>query len=258
MIETTHCKLSIFLTWKQFKTKSIAKDSKQKEFLFFSFFFSISIISTKDLFNSKKFELLVSQKSETLLSVTVLIFKNFFSSFWMISYFFEFRKAKNDHTKKIKKFNSKIEKIRTNKFSIDELTEEQTNEHEVKTIFSSISNFFSFIEENDINDDWFFFAELFEIEKTANDATEQNAKNRKKIKVESQNSQSEWTFSSTINSAKKQTTHTNFFFKSFSKSNFEISFQSFSSKNETDAKNSTKQINKYQNLHNNQRFLRWW
>jgi hypothetical protein len=39
MIETTHCKFSIFLTWKQFKTKSIAKNSKQKRFFFLFFLF---------------------------------------------------------------------------------------------------------------------------------------------------------------------------------------------------------------------------
>jgi hypothetical protein len=213
MIETTHCKLSISLTWKQSKTKSIAKDSKQKKFLFFSFFFSISIISTKNLFNNRRFEFLVSQKSETLFFVTVLTFKNFFSFFWTISYFLEFKKAEDDYTKKIKKFNSKIEKIKASKFSIDESTEKQTNEHEIKTILSSISDSFSFIEENDINDDWFSFAELSEIEKTINDATKQDVESRRKIKVESQNSQSEWTFSSTANSAKKQTTHMNFFFR---------------------------------------------
>jgi hypothetical protein len=46
------------------------------------------------------------------------------------------------------------------------------------------------------------------------------------------------------NSAKKQTAHTNFSFKLSSNSDFEISFQSFSFKDETDEKNSTKQINK--------------
>ncbi len=42
MIETMHCKLSIFLTWKQSKTKSIAKDSKQKKLLFFFFLFNFN------------------------------------------------------------------------------------------------------------------------------------------------------------------------------------------------------------------------
>jgi hypothetical protein len=46
------------------------------------------------------------------------------------------------------------------------------------------------------------------------------------------------------NSAKKQAAHTNSFFKFSSNSDFEIFFQSSSSKNEIDAKNSTKQINK--------------
>ncbi len=70
----------------------------------------------------------------------------------MISYFFEFKKAENDHTKKIKKFNSEIEKIKTNKLSIDELTEEQTNEHEVKTTSFSISDSFFLIKEIDADD----------------------------------------------------------------------------------------------------------
>jgi hypothetical protein len=159
MIETTHCKLSIFLTWKQSKAKSIAKDSKQKKLFFFFSFFSISITSTKNLFNNKKFELFVSQRFETLLSVTILTFRNFFFFFWTISYFFEFKKAEDDHTKKIKKFNSKIEKIRTSKLSIDESTEKQTDEHEIKTISFSISNFFFFTKKNDA-DDWFSFAKF--------------------------------------------------------------------------------------------------
>jgi hypothetical protein len=46
------------------------------------------------------------------------------------------------------------------------------------------------------------------------------------------------------NSAKKQTAHTNFFFKLSSNSDFEISSQCSSFKDETDKKNSTKQINK--------------
>jgi hypothetical protein len=46
------------------------------------------------------------------------------------------------------------------------------------------------------------------------------------------------------NSAKRQTVHTNFFFKLFSNSDSEISFQSSSFKDETDEKNSTKQINR--------------
>jgi hypothetical protein len=160
MSEATHCKFSISLTWKQFKTKSIAKNSKQKRLLFFSFFFSTSIISTQNLFNSRKFEFLVSQKSETLFFVIVLTFKNFFSSFRTISYFLEFRKAKSDHTKKIKKFNSKIEKIKTSKLSIDESTERQTDEHEIKTISFSISDSFFFTRKNDA-DDWFFIREVF-------------------------------------------------------------------------------------------------
>jgi hypothetical protein len=144
MIETTHCKFSISLTWKQFKTKSIAKDSKQKEFLFFSFLFSISIISTKDLFNSKKLKLLVSQRSETLLFVTILIFRNFFSSFWTISYFLEFKKTESDNTKKIKKLNSKIEKIKTSKFSIDEIDRKANRRtRNKKNFFFNLKFFFS-------------------------------------------------------------------------------------------------------------------
>jgi ATP-dependent Zn protease len=46
------------------------------------------------------------------------------------------------------------------------------------------------------------------------------------------------------NSVKKQTAHMNFFFKLSSNSNSEIFFQSSTFKDETDEKNSTKQINK--------------
>jgi hypothetical protein len=104
------------------------------------------------LFNNRKLELFVSQRSETLLSVTVLTFRNFFSSLRTISYFFEFKKVESDYTKKIKNFNSEIEKIKASKLSIDESTKEQTNEHEVKTIFFSISASFFLTKENDVND----------------------------------------------------------------------------------------------------------
>jgi hypothetical protein len=46
------------------------------------------------------------------------------------------------------------------------------------------------------------------------------------------------------NSAKRQTAHTNSSLKLSSNSDFEISFQFSSFRDETDAKNSTKQINK--------------
>jgi hypothetical protein len=104
------------------------------------------------LFNSRRLELLVSQRSETLLSVTILTFKNFFSSSRTISYFFEFKKVESDHTKKIKKLNSEIEKIKASKLSIDESTKEQTDEHEVKTTSFSISDSFFLTKENDADD----------------------------------------------------------------------------------------------------------
>jgi hypothetical protein len=84
--------------------------------------------------------------------VTILTFRNFFSSSRTISYFFEFRKAESDHTKKIKKFNSEIEKIRANKLSIDESTEKQIDEHEVKTTSFSVSDSFFLTRENDADD----------------------------------------------------------------------------------------------------------
>jgi hypothetical protein len=106
----------------------------------------------------------------------------------MISYFFEFRKVENNHTNKIKKFNSEIEKTKSNKLSIDELTKKQTNEHEVKTTLFSILNSFFSVNEND-SDNRFLFAKFSKDEKITKDSTNSNAESREKIKIESQNSQ---------------------------------------------------------------------
>ncbi len=66
--------------WRQSNRKSITKNSKQKEFLFFSSSSSISIISTQDLFNDERFELFVSQRFETSLFMTNFSLKILFSS----------------------------------------------------------------------------------------------------------------------------------------------------------------------------------
>jgi outer membrane scaffolding protein for murein synthesis (MipA/OmpV family) len=79
----------------------------------------------------------------------VFIKKLFF--FRTISHFFEFKKA-DDSTQKIKQLNSEAEKTKANKFSIDELTKTQTKKQEIKTIFFSITDISSFVEENDIDD----------------------------------------------------------------------------------------------------------
>ncbi len=77
---TTLRRFSISLTWQQLKTKSIAKDSKSKCF-FSSFFSSISIVLSQDLFNDERLELFVSQKSETSLSMTSFSSRNNISFF---------------------------------------------------------------------------------------------------------------------------------------------------------------------------------
>ncbi len=157
-------------------------------------------------------------------------------------HFLAFREA-DDSTQEIDKLNSKTEKTRTSKFSIDELTKTQTEEQKINIIFFSISIFFFFIDKDD-TDDWFSFAKFSKVEEKIKNATNSKAENREKIKIESQNSQSKWMSFDRANSAKRQTAHTNFFFKFSSNSDFEIFFQSSSFKNETDEKNSTKQINK--------------
>jgi hypothetical protein len=85
---------------------------------------------------------------------------------------------------------SKIEKTKTNKLSIDELTKKQTKKQKVKTIFSS--NFDSSFsnQETSTNDDRFSFAESDKTKETADETIESSTKSRKKIKIESQNSQS--------------------------------------------------------------------
>jgi hypothetical protein len=69
----------------------------------------------------------------------------------MISLFLKL-KITDDHTNEIKRLNSKIEKTKASKLSIDELTKTQTEEQEIKTIFFSISDSFFFTEENDTDD----------------------------------------------------------------------------------------------------------
>jgi hypothetical protein len=108
------------------------------------FFFSSSsilIISTQNLFNDKEFELFVSQKFATLLFMTSFSLKNFFSFSWTNSHFSEFRKA-DDETNKIEKFNLETEKIKADKFSIDELMKTQAEEQKIMTIFFFNFNFF--------------------------------------------------------------------------------------------------------------------
>jgi hypothetical protein len=237
MIETTLHRFLIRSTRKSFKTKSITKDSKQKRFVFFFFFFSISTTSTQNLFNDERFELFVSQRFETSFFMTIFSSKNFISSFWTISLLFELRTT-DDHST-----DSETEKTKANKLSTNEARKRQADEHEVKTTFFSTSDSFLLIEKNDTND-WFSFERFSKVEETTRNTTNSNTENRERIKVESQNSQFEWTFSSTENSAKKQTTHTNFSLKHFSILDFEIFSQSSSFNDETEAKNSTKQINK--------------
>ncbi len=77
MIATTLHKFSISLMRKQFKAKSIAKNSKQKEFFRSFSFFSISIVSMQDSFNDEKLELFVSLRFETSLFITIFSSRNF-------------------------------------------------------------------------------------------------------------------------------------------------------------------------------------
>jgi hypothetical protein len=165
--------------------------------------------------------------------MTIFSSRNFIFSFRTISYFFEFQKA-DDHSN-----DSETEKTKASKFFVDELINTQTKEQKVKTISFSVSDSFFLIKKNDA-DDWFSFARFSKVEKKIEDATDSNTNSKKRIKIESQNSQSKWTFSNTENSAKRQTTHMNSFFKSSSHSNFETSSQSSFFNDETKAKNSTK------------------
>ncbi len=177
--------------------------------------------------------------------MTSFSLRNFFSLSWTNSHFSEFRKV-DDETNEIEKFNSEAEKIKADKLSIDELTKTQAKEQKITITFFSVSTSFFLTDKND-TDDWFSFARFSKVEETTNDATDSETKNRERVKVESQNSQSKWMFFDRANSTKKQTAHTNFSFKLSSNSDSEISSQSSSSKNETDAKNSAKQIKKISN-----------
>ncbi len=250
--EMTHNNSSISSTWRQSKTKSIAKCFNQSEFFFEStqdfidfarnanFFFSSST-TRLFLFWDEEFESHVAQKLVTSSSVIIDFSKNFVF-FWTILHFFVFKEA-DDSTQKIDKFNSKTKTTKANKFSVDELMKTQTKKQKINTFFFSISTSFFFIDKNDTND-WFSFAKFSKVEEKIKNATNSEAESRKKIKVESQNSQSKWMSFDRTNSAKRQTTHTNFSFKLFSNSDFEISSQSSSFKDETNEKNSTKQINR--------------
>ncbi len=234
---TTFRRFSISLTWQQFKTKSIAKDSKSK--YFFSFFSSsISIVLTRDLSNNEKFELFVSQKFETSLFMTSFSSRNIIFSLWTISLFFELRTA-DDHS-----IDSEIEKTKANKLSIDELTKKQTEEQKVKTIFSSTFDSSFSSQKASTDDDRFSSAEFDKTEETANETIESSTESRKRIKIESQNSQSKWTFSNIENSAKKQTTHANSSFKLSSQTDFKSFFHSSFFRDDNESKNSTKQTNK--------------
>jgi hypothetical protein len=70
----------------------------------------------------------------------------------MISYFSEFKKV-DDHSNKIKEFDSKTKKTRANKLSTDELTKKQTEEHEIETTFFSAFDSSFLNEKNDADDD---------------------------------------------------------------------------------------------------------
>ncbi len=234
---TTFRRFSISLTWQHLKTKSIAKDSKSKCFLS-SFSSSISIVLMQDLFNDEKLELFVSQKFETSFFMTSFSSRNIISSFWTISLLFELKTA-DDHS-----IDSEIEKTRTNKFSINELTKKQTKKQRVKTIFSSTFDSSFSNQKASTNDDRFSSAESDKTEETADETIESSTESREKIKIESQNSQSKWTFSSIENSAKKQTTHANSSFKFFSQINFKSFFHFSSSRDDNESKNSTEQTNR--------------
>ncbi len=234
---TTLRKFSISLTWQQLKTKSITKNSKSKCFLL-SFFSSISIVLTQNLFNDEKFELFVSQKSETSLSMTSFSSRNIISFFWTISLLLELKTA-NDHS-----IDSEIEKTKASKLSIDKLTKKQTKEQRMKTIFSSTFDSSFSNQEASTDDDRFSSVEFDKTEEAANETIESSTESKERIKIESQNSQSKWTFSNIENSAKRQTTHANSSFKLFSQTNFKSSFHSSFSKDDNESKNSTEQINR--------------
>ncbi len=194
--EMTHNSFSIFSMWKQSKAKSIAKCFNQFEFFFeltqkfidfvrnASFFFSF-LTARLFLFWDGNFKSHVAQKLVTSSSMIIDFSRNFVL-FWTILHFFVFKKT-DDSTQKIDKFNSKAEKTKTSKFSIDELTKTQTKKQEINTIFFSISISFFFIDKNDTND-WFSFARFSKVEKKIRNATNSKVKNWKRIKIESQNS----------------------------------------------------------------------
>ncbi len=241
---TTLRRFSISLTWQQFKTKSITKNSKSKCFFFF-FFSSISIVLTQDLSNDEKFELFVSQKSETSFFMTSFSSRNIIFFLWTISLLFELRTA-DDHST-----DSKIEKTKTNKLSMNELTKKQTKKQKMKTIFFSTFDSSFSSQEASTDDDRFSSAKSDKTEETANETIESSTESRERIKIESQNSQSKWTFSSIENSAKRQTTHANSSFKFFSQTNFKSSFHSSSSKDDNESKNWTEQTDRQS------KFSRW-
>ncbi len=60
----------------------------------------------------------------------------------------------------------------------------------MKTIFFSIFDSSLLIEKNDINDDESSFAKFFKIEEKLRDTTNSETNSKKRIKIESQNSQS--------------------------------------------------------------------
>ncbi len=255
----THNKSSISLTWRQSKAKSIVKDLNQSEFSFEltqdlidfardASFFSFSSTTRLFLFWDEKFESHVAQELVTSSSMIINFSRNFLS-LWTISHFFEFREA-DDLSNEITKLDSETKKTRANRSSIDELMKMQTKEQEIKTFFLSISNSFFLIREND-TDDWFSLARFSKIEEKIEEATDSNTNSKEKIKIESQSSQSKWTFSNTNNSAKRQTTHTNSSFKLFSQTNFKSSSHSSSFRNGNESKNSTEQTNKQS------KFSRW-
>ncbi len=211
--------------------------------------------------NDEELELLVSQRFETSLFMTTFSSRNSFSSSWINSHFSELKKI-DDLSNEIIKFDSETKKTKTNKFSIDELMKMQTKEQKMKTISFSISNSFFFTKEND-TDDWFSLAKFFKIEEKIEEATNSNTNKRERIKIESQNSQSKWTFSSTENSTKRQMTHTKSSLKFFSSTDFKSSSHSSFFKDDNESKNSTEQTDKQSFSQDDRRnlctrFSRWW
>jgi hypothetical protein len=77
------------------------------------------------------------------------------------------------------------------KLSTDKAKKRQADKHEVKITFFSTSDSFLFNEKNDADDDRFSFERSSEIEEITKDATNSDTASKKRIKVESQNSQSE-------------------------------------------------------------------